>query len=126
MLKPCYRATIPLAALCLTVGLSDAVTYSRAQLWIAFQTGNSVQLAMSIPNLLKGEGRIEDGQRALVFLFFGIGAFLNGRIGDKHKIAKSRFCLFLATLAQAVLQLLAALMLFLSRASLFLFSLSIR
>ncbi|KAI0700171.1 hypothetical protein BC835DRAFT_1328751 [Cytidiella melzeri] len=107
------RSTFPLAAYCFMTGFINVVCFSAIFVWCAFQTGNTVQLAIALARLFQGP----PGQRDTTFhlpdklaltslLTFIFGAFL-GRIGDKIG-AKTRFWLFLGTMIQALFTMAAA------------------
>ncbi|KAF8603860.1 hypothetical protein BDV93DRAFT_126488 [Ceratobasidium sp. AG-I] len=44
-------ASFPLAAYCFMTGYTDAITYTAAYVWSAFQTGNTIQCAMAMAKL---------------------------------------------------------------------------
>ncbi|KAI0309620.1 hypothetical protein OF83DRAFT_1179412 [Amylostereum chailletii] len=105
--------TIPLVGYCLMTGWIDVVAFSAIFVWCAFQTGNSVQLAIALARLFQGPSGHHDGSfhladkfaltSVLTFLF---GAFC-GRVGDKIG-AKTRLWLFGGTFFQALLTMAAA------------------
>ncbi|KAI0257789.1 hypothetical protein BC834DRAFT_946187 [Gloeopeniophorella convolvens] len=106
-------STIPLAAYCFMTGWIDAVSFSAIFVWCAFQTGNSVQLALALARLFQGSPghrdtsfHLADQQALTSVLTFIFGAFL-GRIGDRIG-AKTRAWLFLGTFIQALFTMAAA------------------
>jgi len=107
------RSTIPLAAYCLVTGWIDAVSFSAIFVWCAFQTGNSLQLALALARLFQGSPEHRDSsfhlpdKQALTSLTtFLFGAFI-GRIGDRIGV-KTRAWLFLGTFVQALFTMAAA------------------
>ncbi|KAH0834974.1 hypothetical protein J3R83DRAFT_10686 [Lanmaoa asiatica] len=80
------QAAAPLSAYCFMTGFIDAVSFSAIFVWCAFQTGNSVQLALALARLFNGQHdysfHIADQQALCSVLCFIFGAFI-GRIGDK-------------------------------------------
>jgi len=108
------RSTLPLAAYCFMTGFIDVVCFSAIFVWCAFQTGNTVQLALALARLFQGPSgqrdtsfHLADKQALTSVLTFIFGAFL-GRIGDKMG-AKTRAWLFLGTMLQALFTMAAAL-----------------
>ncbi|KAI0337654.1 hypothetical protein BDW22DRAFT_864793 [Trametopsis cervina] len=108
------RSTFPLAAYCFMTGFIDVICFSAIFVWCAFQTGNTVQLALALARLFNGPSgerdtsfHLADKQALTSVLTFIFGAFL-GRIGDKIG-AKSRLWLFLGTMLQALFTMAAAL-----------------
>jgi len=104
---------IPLAAYCFMTGWIDAVSFSAIFVWCAFQTGNSVQLALALARLFQGSPghrdssfHLPDKQALTSLITFLFGAFI-GRIGDRVG-AKTRAWLFLGTLLQALFTMAAA------------------
>lgn len=108
------RATLPLAAYCLMTGFVDSVCFSAIFVWCAFQTGNTVQLALALARLFQGPPgqrdtsfHLADKQALTSVLTFIFGAFI-GRIGDRIG-AKTRAWLFLGTFIQTLFTMAAAL-----------------
>ncbi|KAJ3531895.1 hypothetical protein NM688_g7506 [Phlebia brevispora] len=108
------RSTYPLLAYCFMTGYIDAVCFSAVFVWCAFQTGNTVQLALALARLFQGPPGHRDGsfhiadKQALTSITtFLFGAFL-GRIGDKIG-AKTRLWLFTGTFLQCLFTMSAAL-----------------
>lgn len=104
------QATAPLTAYCFMTGFIDAVTFSAIFVWCAFQTGNSVQLALALARLFNGQHdrtfHIADRQALCSVLTFIFGAFI-GRLGDKLG-CKTRLWLSLGTFIQALFTAAAA------------------
>ncbi|KAI9457927.1 hypothetical protein HD554DRAFT_1758350 [Boletus coccyginus] len=104
------QAAAPLSAYCFMTGFIDAVSFSAIFVWCAFQTGNSVQLALALARLFNGEHdhsfHIADQQALCSILAFIFGAFI-GRIGDKIG-CKTRAWLTLGTFIQTVFTLFGA------------------
>ncbi|KAG2127131.1 hypothetical protein DEU56DRAFT_533777 [Suillus clintonianus] len=104
------QCTAPLSAYCFMTGFIDSVTFSAIFVWCAFQTGNSVQLALALARLFNGEHdrsfHIADQQALCSVLTFIFGAFI-GRIGDKLG-CKTRLWLVLGTFIQTVFTMIAA------------------
>ncbi|KAG6379890.1 hypothetical protein JVT61DRAFT_10452 [Boletus reticuloceps] len=98
------QAAAPLTAYCFMTGFIDAVSFSAIFVWCAFQTGNSVQLALALARLFNGQHdtsfHIADQQALCSLLCFVSGAFI-GRIGDKIG-CKTRAWLTLGTLIQTL------------------------
>lgn len=108
------RSTFPLAAYCFMTGFIDVVCFSAVFVWCAFQTGNTVQLAIALARLFQGSPgdrdtsfHLADKQALTSVLTFIFGAFL-GRIGDRMG-AKTRGWLALGTFLQALFTMAAAL-----------------
>ncbi|KAI0305332.1 hypothetical protein B0F90DRAFT_1815561 [Multifurca ochricompacta] len=106
-------STIPLAAYCFMTGWIDAVSFSAIFVWCAFQTGNSVQLALALARLFQGAPghrdtsfHLADKQALTSVTTFIFGAFI-GRIGDRIG-AKTRMWLFIGTFIQALFTMAAA------------------
>jgi len=91
-------------------GFIDSVTFSAIFVWCAFQTGNSVQLALALARLFNGQHdhsfHIADRQALCSVLAFIFGAFI-GRIGDKLG-CKTRLWLALGTFIQTLFTMAAA------------------
>ncbi|KAF8553222.1 hypothetical protein OG21DRAFT_1477427 [Imleria badia] len=104
------QAVAPLSAYCFMTGFIDAVTFSAIFIWCAFQTGNSIQLALALARLFNGQHdysfHIADQQALCSVLCFIFGAFL-GRIGDRMG-CKTRAWLTLGTLIQTFFTMSAA------------------
>lgn len=104
------QATAPLTAYCFMTGFIDSVTFSAIFVWCAFQTGNSVQLALALARLFNGQHdhtfHIADRQALCSVLTFILGAFI-GRLGDKLG-CKTRLWLSLGTFIQALFTAAAA------------------
>jgi len=104
---------LPLSAFCFMTGYIDSLTFSACYIWCAFQTGNTIQLALALGRLFTGPyprvlGFETPDQQALCSLLsFLIGAFL-GRIGDAMG-SRKRAWLVLGTLIQAGFSLAACL-----------------
>ncbi|KAH7921849.1 hypothetical protein BV22DRAFT_1071573 [Leucogyrophana mollusca] len=105
------QATAPLSMYCFMTGFIDSVIFSAVFVWCAFQTGNSVQLALAIARLFSGARdfsfHLADQQALCSLITFIFGAFI-GRIGDKMG-PKSRAWLVLGTMIQTVFTMAAAL-----------------
>ncbi|OCH88541.1 hypothetical protein OBBRIDRAFT_795162 [Obba rivulosa] len=108
------QSTLPLSAYCFMTGFIDSISFSAVFVWCAFQTGNSVQLALALARLFEGPAghrdtsfHIADKQALTSVLTFIAGAFI-GRIGDRMG-PKSRAWLFLGTMIQALFTMAAAL-----------------
>jgi len=106
-------SAIPLTAYCFMTGWIDAVCFSAIFVWCAFQTGNSLQLALALARLFQGSPghrdtsfHIADKQALTSVTTFLFGAFI-GRIGDRIG-TKTRLWLFLGTLIQALFTMGAA------------------
>ncbi|KAI9432971.1 hypothetical protein H4582DRAFT_1990355 [Lactarius indigo] len=107
------RSTIPLAAYCFMTGWIDVVSFSAIFVWCAFQTGNTLQLAVALARLFYGPPgqrdtsfHLVDKQALTSVTTFLFGAFI-GRIGDRIG-AKTRLWLFLGTIFQSLLTMGAA------------------
>ncbi|KAG1733383.1 uncharacterized protein EDB91DRAFT_1348837 [Suillus paluster] len=104
------QSTAPLSAYCFMTGFIDSVIFSAVFVWCAFQTGNSVQLALAIARLFNGQNdhsfHIADQQALCSVLTFIFGAFI-GRLGDKIG-CKTRLWLALGTFIQTVFTMAAA------------------
>jgi len=89
----------------------DAVSTTACSVWCAFQTGNTIQLALGLartftPSALEPFGPVE--RAALCALFsFVLGSFI-GRIGD-HIGPRKRIWMVLGTFLQAAMTLAACL-----------------
>ncbi|KDQ08582.1 hypothetical protein BOTBODRAFT_72306, partial [Botryobasidium botryosum FD-172 SS1] len=102
-------STIPLSAFCFMTGYIDAVSYTVCSVWCAFQTGNTLQLAIGLsraftPSNIRPFGEPER-QALCALLAFLLGSFI-GRIGDRIG-PKRRVWLVLGTLFQGLLSLFA-------------------
>ncbi|OAX43146.1 hypothetical protein K503DRAFT_821196 [Rhizopogon vinicolor AM-OR11-026] len=104
------QSTAPLSAYCFMTGFIDSVTFSAIFVWCAFQTGNTVQLALALARLFNGQHdhsfHIADQQALCSVLTFIFGAFI-GRLGDKLG-CKTRLWLALGTFIQAIFTMAAA------------------
>jgi len=106
-------STVPLSCFCFMTGFIDSVTFSACYVWCAFQTGNTIQLALALSRLFTGPyprqlGFQEPDQQALCSLLsFLLGAFI-GRIGDWWG-SRRRSWLIMGTLIQAGFTLAACL-----------------
>jgi uncharacterized membrane protein YoaK (UPF0700 family) len=104
------QSTAPLTVYCFMTGLIDSVTFSAIFVWCAFQTGNSVQLALALARLFDGKHdysfHIADRQALCSVLTFIFGAFI-GRLGDKLG-CKTRLWLSLGTFIQTLFTMAAA------------------
>ncbi|KAI6112147.1 hypothetical protein EDD16DRAFT_1604822 [Pisolithus croceorrhizus] len=104
------RASAPLTAYCFMTGFIDAVCFSAIFVWCAFQTGNSVQLALALARLFNGAHdysfHIADRQALCSVLSFIFGAFI-GRLGNKIG-SKTRLWMTLGTFIQALFTMAAA------------------
>lgn len=104
------QSTAPLTAYCFMTGFIDSVTFSAIFVWCAFQTGNSVQLALALARLFNGQHdrtfHIADRQALCSVLTFIFGAFI-GRLGDKLG-CKTRLWLTLGTFIQTLFTAAAA------------------
>ncbi|KAI0825920.1 hypothetical protein BC629DRAFT_1254253, partial [Irpex lacteus] len=108
------KSMFPLAAYCFMTGFIDVICFSAIFVWCAFQTGNTVQLALALARLFDntfgerdGSFHLPDKQALTSVLTFIFGAFL-GRIGDRIG-SKTRLWLFLGTMIQALFTMAAAL-----------------
>ncbi|KIM64842.1 hypothetical protein SCLCIDRAFT_597366 [Scleroderma citrinum Foug A] len=103
-------ASAPLATYCFVTGFVDVITYSAIYVWCAFQTGNSLQLALALARLFNDPRNflftITDRQALCSALSF-LGAFV-GRLGDKLG-CKTRLWMSLGTFIQTLFTLAAAL-----------------
>ncbi|KAI6017121.1 hypothetical protein EDC04DRAFT_3093457 [Pisolithus marmoratus] len=104
------RASAPLTAYCFMTGYIDVVCFSAIFVWCAFQTGNSVQLALALARLFNGSRdyslQLVDGQSLCSVLSFIFGAFI-GRLGDKIG-CKTRLWMILGTFIQTLFTMAAA------------------
>ncbi|KAG1889661.1 uncharacterized protein F5891DRAFT_1073292 [Suillus fuscotomentosus] len=104
------QSTAPLSMYCFMTGFIDSVTFSAIFVWCAFQTGNSLQLALALARLFSGQHdhsfHIADRQALCSVLTFIFGAFI-GRIGDKLG-CKTRLWLALGTFIQTLFTMAAA------------------
>ncbi|KAJ7054510.1 hypothetical protein C8F01DRAFT_1259777 [Mycena amicta] len=101
------HATGPLAAFCFMTGFIDAISFTAAFVWCGFQTGNFAQARISTTQDADQRVLLPADLLALTSLLaFNLGAFAGGRIGDRIG-ARTRGWLAGATVAQAVLTLLA-------------------
>ncbi|KAF8841085.1 hypothetical protein BDN67DRAFT_902103 [Paxillus ammoniavirescens] len=104
------EASAPLTAYCFMTGFIDAVCFSAIFVWCAFQTGNSVQLALAIARLFGGTHdlsfHLADQQALCSVLSFIFGAFI-GRLGDKIG-CKTRAWMSFGTFIQTVFTMAAA------------------
>ncbi|KAG8216597.1 hypothetical protein J3R82DRAFT_6783 [Butyriboletus roseoflavus] len=104
------QAAVPLTAYCFMTGFIDAVSFSAVFVWCAFQTGNSVQLALALARLFNGQHdysfHIADQQALCSVISFIFGAFI-GRIGDRIG-CKTRMWLILGTFIQTIFTMIAA------------------
>ncbi|KAI6042014.1 hypothetical protein EDC04DRAFT_2892526 [Pisolithus marmoratus] len=104
------RASAPLTAYCFMTGFIDAVCFSAIFVWCAFQTGNSVQLALALARLFNGAHdysfHLADRQALCSVLTFIFGAFI-GRLGDKIG-CKTRLWMTLGTFIQTLFTMVAA------------------
>jgi len=102
-------STGPLSAYCFMTGFIDSISFSAVFIWCAFQTGNSVQLALALARLFEGNDHSfhkPDQQALCSVLTFLLGASI-GRIGDKVG-PRTRLWLFLGTMIQALFTTAAA------------------
>ncbi|KAL4068486.1 hypothetical protein V8B97DRAFT_2058722 [Scleroderma yunnanense] len=103
-------AAAPLTAYCFMTGFIDAVCFSAIFVWCAFQTGNSVQLALALARLFNGlhdySFHLADRQALCSVLTFIFGAFI-GRLGDKIG-CKTRLWMALGTFIQTLFTMAAA------------------
>ncbi|KAJ8585546.1 hypothetical protein M405DRAFT_796691 [Rhizopogon salebrosus TDB-379] len=104
------RSTVPLCAYCFMTGFVDAVCFSAIFVWCAFQTGNTIQLALALARLFNGQHdysfHLADQQALCSLITFIFGAFI-GRIGDKMG-CKTRAWLTLGTFIQTLFTMAAA------------------
>jgi MFS family permease len=104
------QSTAPLSAYCFMTGFIDSVVFSAIFIWCAFQTGNSLKLALALARLCNGQHdysfHIADRQALCSMLTFIFGAFI-GRLGDKLG-CKTRLWLALGTFIQALFTMAAA------------------
>ncbi|KAH7096365.1 hypothetical protein BKA62DRAFT_512954 [Auriculariales sp. MPI-PUGE-AT-0066] len=75
------RSVWPLAGFCFMTGFTDAVTYTTAFVWAAFQTGNTIQLSLALGRLVSPSGQEprfqpSDGQAICSLLSFLLGSAL--------------------------------------------------
>ncbi|KAG1851857.1 hypothetical protein DFJ58DRAFT_419139 [Suillus subalutaceus] len=103
------QSTAPLNAYCFMTGFTDSITYSATFIWCAFQTGNSLRLALAFARLFDGQHDpsfdVPDGLALCSLLMFIFGAFI-GRLGDKLG-CKTRLWLTLGTFVQTLLTMVA-------------------
>lgn len=104
------KATAPLSAYCFMTGFIDSVCFSAIFVWCAFQTGNTVQLALAIARLFNGQHdtsfHLADQQALCSLITFILGATI-ARIGDKMG-CKTRAWLALGTFIQTLFTMAAA------------------
>ncbi|KAG2129653.1 uncharacterized protein EDB93DRAFT_1323428, partial [Suillus bovinus] len=104
------RCAAPLSVYCFMTGFIDSITFSAIFVWCAFQTGNSMQLALAVARLVNGQHdysfHIADRQALCSVLAFLSGAFI-GRIGDNLG-CKTRLWLSLGTFIQTLFTMAAA------------------
>ncbi|KAG6331350.1 hypothetical protein ID866_7741 [Astraeus odoratus] len=104
------KAAAPLTAYCFMTGFIDSVCFSAIFVWCAFQTGNSVQLALALARLFNGAHdlsfHLPDQQALCSVISFIFGAFI-GRLGDKLG-CKTRLWMMLGTLIQTLFTMAAA------------------
>ncbi|KAG1865969.1 hypothetical protein F4604DRAFT_1581631 [Suillus subluteus] len=103
------RSIAPLSVYCFMTGFTDSITYTATFIWCAFQTGNSLRLAIAFARLFDGQHDpsfdIPDGLALCSLLMFIFGAFM-GRLGDKLG-CKTRLWLTLGTFIQTLLTMVA-------------------
>jgi len=102
------QATGTMMWYCFMTGYMDAISFTACYIWCAFQTGNTIQLALALAKLCSGEPRlptwrISDRQAFCSLLAFLCGAWL-GHIGDRIG-PKKRLWLVMGTLIQAAFTL---------------------
>lgn len=104
------QCAAPLSVYCFMTGFIDSVTFSAIFVWCAFQTGNSIQLALALARLFNREHdhsfHIADRQALCSVLTFILGASI-GRLGDKLG-CKTRLWLALGTFIQTLFTMVAA------------------
>ncbi|KAI5997259.1 hypothetical protein F5J12DRAFT_851833, partial [Pisolithus orientalis] len=104
------RATAPLTASCFMTGFVDVVSFSAIFVWCAFQTGNSLQLALALARFFNSSHNysfyLSDRQALCSTLSFIFGAFL-GRLGDKIG-CRTRLWVTLGTFIQTMFTMAAA------------------
>lgn len=103
------QSKVPLSVYCFMTGFTDAVTYSATFIWCAFQTGNSLRLALAFARLFDTQHEptfdVPDGLALCSLLMFVVGAFV-GRLGDKLG-CKTRLWMTLGTFVQTLFTLVA-------------------
>lgn len=104
------RAVVPLAGYCFMTGFLNAVCFSAIFAWCASQTGNTIQLSISIGRLLDKQPdrffHIADRLALTSLLSFVLGGFV-GRVGETVGYS-ARIWLVCGTLLQALLTVGAA------------------
>lgn len=111
------QVAAPLTAYCFMTGFIDAVSFIALYVWCAFQTGNSVQLAIALTRLFNGDNdltfHVADRQALCSVVSFILGAFL-GRAGDKIG-AKTRLWMTFGTFLQSLFTMGASILIWQSR-----------
>ncbi|KAI6142726.1 hypothetical protein BKA82DRAFT_4190120 [Pisolithus tinctorius] len=104
------HASAPLTACCFMTGFIDAVCLSLMFVWCAFQTGNSLQLSLSLARFFNGSHNysfdLADRRALCSLLSFLFGAFI-GRFGDRIG-SQTRLWVTLGTFIQTVFTMAAA------------------
>ncbi|KAI6142643.1 hypothetical protein BKA82DRAFT_740442 [Pisolithus tinctorius] len=104
------RAVAPLTAYCFMTGFIDVVSFSAIFVWCAFQTGNSLQLALALARFFNSPHNysfhLSDRQALCSILSFIFGAFI-GRLGDRIG-CRTRLWVTLGTFIQTMFTTAAA------------------
>lgn len=104
------QSSAPLSAYCFMTGFIDSVAFPAIFIWCAFQTGNSLKLALALARVFNGEHNrsfnITDRQALCSVLTFIFGSFI-GRLGDRLG-SKTRLWLALGTFIQTLFTMAAA------------------
>ncbi|KAG2355578.1 hypothetical protein BDR07DRAFT_1425652 [Suillus spraguei] len=96
------QSSAPLSAYCFMTGFIDAVAFPAIFIWCAFQTGNSLKLALALAH---HSFDITDRLALCSVLTFIFGSFI-GRFGDKLG-SKTRLWLVLGTFIQTLFTMAA-------------------
>ncbi|KAG0698892.1 hypothetical protein DFH29DRAFT_1070940 [Suillus ampliporus] len=105
------RSMVPMAGYCFMTGVINALIFSAIFIWCGSQTGNTVQLALSLAHLLNWQRdytfRLVDQQAFCSLIAFVFALFLGARVGDRIG-CKTRAWLFLGTFIQTLLTIASA------------------